>query len=347
MKKPIVLVVDDVPDNIEVLRWVLLSEYKIVAATSGKKALQIAQENPRPDLVLLDIMMPGLDGYQVCSQLKSDPRTSKIPVIFLTAMGESQDEKKGLGMGAVDYIHKPINPLIVQARVRTHLELYDQKRQLDKRVQERTAELYEARLEVTQRLGRAAEFRDNETGMHVIRIGHFSRLIAKALGVDAEWEELIFHAAPMHDVGKIGIPDNILMKPGKLDPNEWEVMKMHSAMGGKILSGGTSELVKMSESIAMAHHEKWDGSGYPKGLQGEDIPLEGRIVAVADVFDALTSVRPYKKAWTVEKSMALIEEESGKHFDPEIVQAFKKILPEILDIKERFADQSEDLVAPT
>jgi len=199
------------------------------------------------------------------------------------------------------------------------------------------------RLEITQRLSRAAEFKDNDTGLHVIRMSHYARLVAEALDVGEEWADMIFHAAPMHDVGKIGIPDKILLKPGKLDPDEWQIMKSHTTMGGEILSGGTSELMKMSHTIAITHHEKWDGSGYPEGLKEDEIPLEGRIVAVADVFDALTSERPYKKAWSVEKSLALIEEESGKHFDPLVARAFKKILPDILAIEERFADRTEDI----
>ena len=319
------------------------TDYQVMAATNGRKALKIAQGNPKPDLILLDIMMPDMDGYEVCSRLKSDPRTLKVPVIFITAMGETENEKKGLDVGAEDYIHKPIEPSIVQARVRTHLELYDQNRHLNRMVHDRTAELYQARLEITQRLGRAAEFKDNETGLHVLRMSHYARLVAEALDVGEEGADLIFHAAPMHDVGKIGIPDKILLKPGKLDPDEWEVMKTHAAIGGEILSGGTSKLMKISEIIAMTHHEKWDGSGYPEGLKGDDIPLEGRIVAVADVFDALTSERPYKKAWSVEKSLALIEEESGKHFDPQVAQAFTKILPDILAFEERFADRTEDI----
>jgi len=195
------------------------------------------------------------------------------------------------------------------------------------------------RLEITQRLSRAAEFKDCDTGLHILRMSHIARLLADALDVDEEWAELIFHAAPMHDVGKIGIPDRILLKAGKLDPDEWEVMKSHSSIGGEILSGGTSELMKMSEAIAMTHHEKWDGSGYPEGLKGENIPLEGRIVAVADVLDALTSIRPYKKAWPMEKALAQIEEQSGKHFDPKVVEALKNIIPDILAIESRFVDQ--------
>ncbi len=199
------------------------------------------------------------------------------------------------------------------------------------------------RLEITQRLSRAAEFKDCDTGLHILRMSHIARLIADTLDVDEEWAELIFHAAPMHDVGKIGIPDKILLKAGKLDPDEWEVMKSHASIGGEILSGGTSELMKMSEAIAMTHHEKWDGSGYPEGLKGENIPLEGRIVAVADVLDALTSIRPYKKAWPMEKALAQIEEQSGKHFDPKVVEALKNIIPDILAIESRFVDQGEKI----
>ena len=339
--KPIVLVVDDVPDNIEVLRWALLPEYQVMAATSGKKALKIALSDPRPDLILLDVMMPDIDGYEVCRRLKKDPRTTQIPIIFLTSKSQSEDERKGFDAGAVDYVLKPIKPSIVQARVRTHLELYDQNRELGFKIKKRTLELQETRLEITQRLGRAAEFRDNETGMHVIRMGHYSRLIAEALNVGEYWADLILHAAPMHDVGKIGIPDKILLKPGKLSPDEWKIMKTHTTIGGEILSGGTSKLMEMSQSIALTHHEKWNGSGYPRGLKEDQIPLEGRIVAVADVFDALTSNRPYKKTWPAVKTISLIVEESGKHFDPQVVEAFKKALPEILDIKEKFADQPE------
>ena len=341
--KPIILVVDDTPDNIEVLRWVLQDDYQVMAATNGKKALNIAQGGTRPDMVLLDVMMPDIDGYEVCRQLKSDPRTSKIPVIFLTTRDETENEKMGLEIGAVDYIHKPIKPSIVKVRVQTQLRLYDQSRLLESKVQERTSELHETRLEITQRLARAAEFRDNQTGMHVIRMGHFARLIAQTLDVGDEWADLILHAAPMHDVGKIGIPDKILLKPGRLDPEEWEIMKTHATIGGKIFSEGTSKLMKMSQAIALTHHEKWDGTGYPNGLKGIEIPLEGRIVAVADVFDALTSERPYKKAWPVEDSVALIKEESGRHFDPQVAAAFKKVLPKILEIKDEFSDRPENI----
>jgi putative two-component system response regulator len=337
-EKPLILVVDDTPENIEVLANVLRDNFEVKAALNGARALKIANTQPRPDMILLDIMMPQMDGYEVCQTLKADPATSDIPIIFVTAKDDVSDEEHGFELGAVDYITKPISPSIVLARVHTQLALYDQSRQLARRIEERTRELHDTRLKIIQRLGRAAEYRDNETGYHVIRMSHYTRLIAREYGGNPSWVEMLFNAAPMHDVGKIGVPDNILLKPGKLDAEEWETMKKHTEFGAEIIGEEDSPLLRMSSMIAMTHHEKWDGSGYPKGLAGEDIPLEGRIVAIADVFDALTSERPYKKAWTVEDAVSFIEENAGKHFDPALVAMFHKVLPEILDIKKNYVD---------
>jgi len=311
--------------------------YKLLYANSGEKALEIAFNN-FPDLILLDIMMPGIDGFETCDRLKAEPVTKDIPIIFITAKIETEDIVQGFQQGGVDYILKPFQQEEVSARVRTHLELSQLRKKLDEKVRERTQQLNESRLEVVQRLATAGEFRDNETGMHVIRMSHFSALLGKSYGMDEDECELLLNSSPMHDIGKIGIPDNILLKPGKLNEKEWETMKTHPTIGGKILSGGTSKLMQMSQTIAITHQEKWDGSGYPNGLKEEDIPLVGRIVAIADVFDALTSERPYKKAWSVERAAALIEKESGKHFDPQLVMHFKKTLPEIVKAKERFAE---------
>ena len=294
--KPTILLVDDNPDNIEVLRGILRSDYRVTVALNGKKTLQIAQGGHKPDMILLDIMMPEMDGYEVCRQLKADPRTAMIPVIFVTAKGEIEDEKKGFELGAVDYITKPVSPSIALARVHTHLELYDQNRVLESKVHERTSELLDTRFEIIRRLGRAAEFKDNETGLHVIRMSHYSRLIAEALDIDSDWSDMVFNAAPMHDVGKIGIPDRILLKPGPLDKDEWDLIKKHPEFGASIIGDHSSSLLIMAKEITFSHHEKWDGSGYPLGLIGEEIPLSGRVTAIADVFDALTTVRPYKKA---------------------------------------------------
>jgi putative two-component system response regulator len=336
--KQTILVVDDTPDNIDILSSVLRSKYKVKAALNGERALKIARGEDKPDIILLDVMMPDIDGYEVCRRLKADPATANIPVIFITAKNQEEDEKHGLELGAVDYIAKPISPPIVLARVQTHLALYDMNRELRHKVLVRTEQLIDTRLQIIHRLGRAAEFKDNETGLHVIRMSHYSRLIAEAYGGNDEWIDLVFSASPMHDIGKIGIPDSILLKPGKLDKDEWKTMMTHAAIGGEIIGTDDSPLLKLSATIAVTHHEKWDGSGYPNGSKGEDIALEGRIVAIADVFDALTTERPYKKAWTVEDSVNLIDENSGSHFDPELVPLFHEVLPQILDIKEQYAE---------
>ncbi|MEJ1297854.1 MAG: two-component system response regulator [Candidatus Sedimenticola sp. (ex Thyasira tokunagai)] len=337
-QKQLILVVDDTPDNIDVLGGILSADYNIKAALNGEKALKIARTDPKPDMILLDIMMPGLDGYEVCQLLKADPVTSDIPVIFVTAKTETVDEQKGLELGAIDYITKPVSPPIVKARVHTHLVLYDQNRELTRRVNERTEELNHTRLQIIQRLGRAAEYKDNETGMHVIRMSNSSRLIAQAYGGNDAWVEMFYNAAPMHDIGKIGIPDHVLLKPGKLDSDEWELMKKHAEFGAEIIGEDDNPLLQMSRTIALTHHEKWDGSGYPKGLVGEEIPLEGRIVAIADVYDALTSERPYKKAWSVEDAVKLIDENSDSHFDPSLVKLFHDVFPKILEVSKQYAD---------
>lgn len=337
--KPIILVVDDTPENIDVLSGLLRENYKVKAALNGERALKIVDKGPKPDMILLDIMMPGMDGYEVCRRLKSDPATSGIPIIFISAKNAEEDERKGLELGAVDYITKPISPSITMRRVQTHLELYNQNRTLEQKVAERTADLNETRLEVIRRLGRAAEYKDNETGHHVIRMSHYTRLIAEAwVGEENEWTDLLFQAAPMHDIGKIGIPDNVLLKPGKLDADEWEIMKKHAEFGADILGEQTTDLMKMAKEIALTHHEKWDGSGYPHGMSKEEIPLESRIVAIADVFDALTSERPYKKAWALEDAVKLIDESAGSHFDPKLIPFFHEVLPDILEIRAEFSD---------
>jgi putative two-component system response regulator len=338
--KKTVLIVDDTPDNISLLTEILKHQYRVKAALSGEKALELIKKD-KPDIILLDVMMPEMDGYQVCAQLKSDALTEDIPVIFVTAKTEVTDEQKGFALGAVDYITKPVKPPLVLARVKTQLSLYDQARHLEDIVQERTKDLNHTRLEIIKRLGRAAEYKDNETGLHVIRMSWYSKIIASAMGLSTQWCELLFQAAPMHDIGKIGIPDSILLKPGKLDADEWQTMQKHPEYGANIIGMHHSPLLRLARQIAMFHHEKWDGSGYPEGLSKEDIPLAARIVAIADVFDALTTRRPYKEPWSVEDAVNYIKEQIGKHFDPKIVQYFLDSLPEILEIKERYQESSE------
>ncbi len=325
--RPKLLLVDDEPINLQVLRQVLQDDYRLFFAKDGDKALELAARE-RPDLLLLDVMMPGMTGYEVCTRLKQNPATAAIPVIFVTALADVDDEARGFEVGAVDYITKPISPPIVRARVRTHLSLV------------RVDELKQTRLQIVQRLGLAAEYKDNETGLHVIRMSHYSRVLALAAGFSELAADDLLNAAPMHDVGKIGIPDAILQKNGKLDAEEWQVMRQHAQIGADIIGEHESGLLQMARSIALTHHEKWDGSGYPNGLKGEEIPLTGRIVAIADVFDALTSVRPYKPAWSVEETLELLRRESGKHFDPQLVELFFDCMPEILAIKERWAEEA-------
>lgn len=338
-----VLVVDDAPENIELLSGLLEPHYEVKVATSGERALRIVGGAMPPDLILLDVVMPVMDGHEVCRRLKADPLTRHIPVIFVTALEQQEDEARGLALGAEDYITKPFNAAIVLARVKTHLALYLHAQELEHKVNERTRELQVSRLEIIKRLGRAAEFRDNETGFHVLRMSHYSLLIARACGMNEREAQTLFYAAPMHDIGKIGTPDYILLKPGKLNEAEWEIMKQHVVMGAEIIGEHPDELLAMARQVALSHHEKWDGSGYPYGLQGTDIPRVGQIVALADVFDALTSERPYKRAWPVEQAMQTIRESAGSHFDPGLLPALEKALPDMLEIRARYTEVAHQL----
>jgi len=337
-KKPIVLAVDDSANNLRLIRGILSQECELQVALDGKRALQLAVSDPGPDLILLDIMMPEMSGHEVCRRLKADPRTQHIPVLFVTAMGEEGDEAIGFELGAVDYISKPINSRLLRARVNAHLRLHSRELALESMVVERTRSLVDAHRNALMQLGRAAEFKDNETGLHIERMSRFSCLLWQHLGMpEAEIDDFRL-AAGMHDLGKIGIPDHILLKPGKLDHDEWAVMAQHPEIGAKIAGKASSNLLVMVQQIALSHHEKWNGKGYPYGLKGEEIPLVGRIVALPDVFDALTSVRPYKAAWSVDKALDLIRTEKGEHFDPQVVEAFEAVLPDILILKDRFAE---------
>jgi len=322
---PVILLVDDEPTNLRVLRTVLNDLYRLLFAKNGQEALQLAAEH-QPDLILLDVMMPGMTGFDVCTRLKANASTRQIPVIFVTALRDEIDETQGFDVGAVDYITKPITPAVVRARVKTHLSLVQ------------AEELKKTRLQIIQRLGRAAEYRDNETGLHILRMSHFSQVIALAYGLSPKRAEDLLHAAPMHDIGKIGIRDDILLKPGKLTDEEFREMQRHPLIGAEILGDADSHLLKLAQQVALYHHEKWDGSGYPHGLQGEAIPLEARIVALCDVFDALTSTRPYKSAWSIEETMAHLQAQKGRHFDPQLVDLLEQELPKILEIKARWAE---------
>ena len=323
---PRILIVDDEPANLKILRQILQDHYRLSFARSGMAALELLAKEP-VDLVLLDIMMPGMTGFDVCQKMKASKTLDKVPVIFVTALKDTIDEEHGFQLGAVDYITKPVIPSIVLARVKAHLSLVQ-------------ADVLKAtQVDLIQRLGRAAEYKDNETGMHVQRMSRYSYVLARAYGINEDVAVELQLAAQMHDLGKIAIPDNILLKPGRLDTDEFRQMKAHAQIGADILSNPKSQLVALARSIAITHHEKWDGTGYPKGLSGTDIPIEGRIAAIADVFDALTSERPYKAAWSVEEAVALLEEQAGKHFDPTLVPLFIQELPKILEIKAEFCER--------
>lgn len=339
-----ILLVDDEPANLELLIAAMEQQYQVIIAINGERALKLAATEPQPDLIMLDVVMPGIDGYEVCRRLKADPRTANIPVIFVTGRQAQEDEQQGLDLGAVDYITKPFSIPIVQARVRTHLALHDQNQELELKVRIRTEALQQSRLEAIQYLARAVEMKDTHTGLHVLRMSHFCRIIAHHYSRDESWAELVFHAAPMHDVGKIGVPDSILTKPGKLDQEEWKIMQQHCMYGAKILEHPTSRIFDVAREIALSHHEKWDGSGYPLGLAGAAIPLAGRIAAIADVFDALSSKRSYKDRWPEDQAVRCILDQAGIQFDPALVAIFAEHLPEIREILRMYADDHDNKV---
>lgn len=334
-----ILIIDDSPDNLIVLSEILKPFYKVKVATNGAKALQMIASGDIPDLILLDIMMPDISGYDVCKKLKSDSLTRNIPIIFVTALSDEADEAEGLHLGAVDYITKPINSAIVLARVNTQISLLRYQHDLEQKLQERTEEIVLTRMEVIRQLGRAAEFKDNETGTHVVRMSLYAKLIAQKIGLDHARVELIYLAAPMHDIGKIGTPDAILQKPSALDGDEWEIVRRHPLQGADIIGNHHSLLLQTARIVSLTHHERFDGKGYPHGIKGYDIPLAGRIVAIADVFDALTSKRPYKEAWSLEDAIQYLIAQKGEHFDGELVDTFLSNMNEIKMIMAQFKDE--------
>ena len=352
--RPEILIVDDTPANIDVLSG-LLNDYHRRVATDGPTALRLAHSSP-PDLVLLDVMMPGMDGFEVCRRLRAHPATAEVPVIFITSLGDVPSETLGFEVGGVDYITKPFSARVVRARVRTHIDLKNmrdvlskEKAGLEARVAERTSELQIAldrlrasAIDTVLRLGLAAEFRDDQTGRHVLRMAHYAVAVARQLGWPDEDLDRLFHAALMHDIGKLALPDSIVHNPGPLDSAEWAIMKRHPLVGARILSGSDSDVIKLAEIVALTHHEKWDGSGYPHGLKGADIPLVGRIVAICDVFDALTVRRPYKEPLAFENASAILRQSSGNHFDPAVVRAFFMAETEARHIHHLYGDDSPD-----
>lgn len=343
MEKLRILIVDDEPNNISVLSELLISDYELMVALNGKKALELAGGDRQPDLILLDIMMPEMNGLEVCQKLKADPVTASIPVIFITAKVDIKDEAHGLSVGAVDYITKPISPPIVKARVATHLALFRQQKACEIRVQQQTEEIRRSQEDAVYMLGHAGHTNDDDTGMHIWRMAEFSKVLARQAGWNVDKQKMLQLAASMHDTGKIGIPDSILKKPGELDADEWRIMQNHSKMGYEILSIAKSPLFLMASEIALHHHEKWDGSGYPDGLAGEDIPESARIVAIADVFDALTTKRPYKAPWRIAKALDYIMDSDG-HFDPKLSELFVSIEDQLVEIMEYWSEKGDSMM---
>lgn len=345
MTKPRILIIDDTAANLRLMSALLKDTYQISIALNGKDGLRLASSiDERPSLILLDIMMPGMNGYEVCKQLKNNEATKKIPVLFVTARDGIEDQSHGFDIGAVDYITKPISPPILRARVNTHMELYLYRETLESRVESGIAELREGYVDTIHRLTLVSEYKDQETGEHIKRISYYTQELARRLGMDSTFCEHIFHASPMHDIGKVGIPDAILLKKGPLTPEEWTVMKTHTTMGANVLKGAKSPYLQMAISIARSHHERYDGGGYPEGLAGEDIPLSARIMNLTDQYDALRSVRPYKPGFSHDKTCQIMVEGDGRtspeHFDPNILAEFKKIAPVFDDIFSSISDKT-------
>jgi len=354
-----ILIVDDLPDNLTVLADILLPDYRVLAASSGSRALKLAAAEPQPDLILLDLMMPGMDGYQVLVRLQENVQTRDIPVIIVTAMNEAEDEERGLELGAADYITKPLRPRIVLARVHKQLALKwaggllrDRNASLEAQVEQRLGENQLIQDVSIHALARLAEIRDNETGNHLRRTQEYVRTLATRIKGQSRFAELLTtrtidllaKSALLHDIGKVGIPDQILRKPGPLTPDEWQVMKTHAKLGSDAIELAERDARKpvpfltLAKDIAHYHHEKWDGSGYPEGLAGEAIPLAARLMALADVFDALTSRRVYKEPVSLDAATGIIREGSGRHFDPNLVEAFLAGRDEIAEIAIRYRD---------
>lgn len=363
-QKPTILVVDDTPDNLTLMSGLLRNLYKVKVANHGEKAIKVAQAPDKPDLILLDIMMPGLSGYDVCKILKDDPATRDIPIIFLTAMTATEDEKKGLEMGAADFITKPVNPPILMARVATQLHvkaaadfLKDQNVYLEQEVAKRTRELAAIQDVTILAMASLAETRDNDTGNHIRRTQYYVELLARHLKDHERFRgflndhaiSMLFKSAPLHDIGKVGIPDRILLKPGRFEPHEFEIMKTHCKLGRDAIQhaedqlGLEVEFLKYAKEIAYSHQEKWDGSGYPEGLAGDAIPISARLMAVADVYDALISRRVYKEGMPHEKAVAIITEGRGSHFDPDMVDAFLALTEQFQEVARRYVDSNADL----
>jgi putative two-component system response regulator len=342
-RRPLILVADDAEDIRNFLGVMLKKNYDVKFAKNSDETLAAADTDPLPDLILLDIEMPVLNGYEVCALLKANPALEHIPVIFVTSRTDPRDEARGLLAGAVDYITKPISAPITMLRVRTQLALADQRRTLEDQIQARTEELQETRLQLIRRLARAMEYREGGLTNRVMRVGHYVQLLAQALGLKNKIAEVLSQAAPLYDIGKLAVPDHVLKKSDKLNSSEWEEIYKHPETGASIIGEHKDPLLEQARIMALTHHERWDGTGYPKQLKGDAIPLAGRIMAVADAFEAMTSTQRHRSPISVAEAGKIVVEESGKQFDPKVVAAFVKAAPNFERVRAHFKDELEGI----
>ncbi|HXU42101.1 MAG TPA: HD domain-containing phosphohydrolase [Burkholderiales bacterium] len=344
-QKPVVLAVDDATDLLALMARALAADYEVLTASDAGTAIEKAFAEPRPDLILLDIEMPDVSGFEVCQALKAEAQTAGIPVIFLTGKAEAQAQVEGFELGAVDYVTKPINAAVLRARVRLHLALADRRIELEQMVQERTAQLEKTRTDLIKRLGRAMEMHESAAvGNRVLRVGQYAKLLSQAAGQKPQICEMMQIAAPLFDIGKLGVPAEILRKKEKLSAPDWERVKRHPALGAEIIGEHDDPLLKLARQIALTHHELWDGSGYPQGLKGEAIPWPGRVIAIVDAFESMTTTQFYREPMSVEDAGFEIEKGAGKKYDPKLVDAFKKAAPIMKKVRETYSDALGDMI---
>jgi putative two-component system response regulator len=345
MTKPVILAVDDATELLELMALALSTDYQVVTASDAGSAIEKSCADPRPDLILLDVEMPDVDGFEVCRAIKDEPNTASIPIVFLTGKTEAQAQVEGLQLGAVDYITKPINASVLKARVALHLQLAGRRAELERMVQSRTAQLESTRAELIKRLARAMEFHESQAvGNRVMRLGHYAKLIAQAAGARPEVADMMLKAAPLHDIGKLGVPAEILRKKEKPSAPDWERIKRHPQLGAEIIGEHDDPLLKLARQLALTHHENYDGTGYPQGLKGEAIPWAGRVMAIVDAFESMTSTQFYRDPLPVERAAGEIGRGAGTKYDPKLVQAFQKALPVMQKVRETYADKLGDLI---
>jgi len=344
-ERPVVLCVDDTPEVLALLARALGTDYEVLTATKAADAISLALSYPTPDLILLDVDMPNVSGLEVCRTLKAEPRTAGIPIIFLTAHTDAKLQLEGLALGAVDYLGKSTNAALLKARVRTHMALANQRLELERLVRERTAELDRTRTELIRRLARVLEFHESAAvGNRVMRLANYAKLLAQAAGAKPELVEMMMQAAPLHDIGKLGVPTEILRRAGRLTAPDWEQVRRHPQIGAEIIGEHNDPLLKLARILALTHHERWDGAGYPKGLQGEAIPWPGRVMAIVDSFESLTITQFHRKPVPAHEAAEEIIRYAGKKYDPALIEAFQKALPVMKKVRETYSDKLGDLI---